>query len=224
MQRADDISAAFRRAKNLCVRNNNDGSNQQTTIKPTPVLPTPVGKYAALTACHAEVVSRKSPQASETPKVLPVRPTEKENVKREPKSCAQVRTSVEQQAVQQKSGGLKPNDGKATHIGIRLSLQERQQVLERAVNSGLKISSYARAALLGADYVAKHDPVRRRRLQDLSTELGRQGNNLNQIARQLNSGLILPDEAFALLNDLGNSLISAHNAVRITLIEGQVMP
>jgi len=212
MQRADDISAAFRRAKNLCIRNNNSDTSSGTPSS------TNQGKYAALATCHAEVLP-KAPQ-----QVSPLRPTDNENVKREPKSYAQVRTSVEQQAVQQKSGGLKPKCGKSFHIGIRLSLQERQQVLERAVNSGLKLSVYARAALLGADYVAKHDPVRRKRLQDLSTELGRQGNNLNQIARQLNSGLITQDEAFALLNDLGNSLISAHNAVRLTLTEGKVMP
>ena len=152
------------------------------------------------------------------------RSTKSEIVQREPKSCAQVETSVKQQAVQQKSGGLKPACGKSSHIGIRLSFQERQLVIGRASQSGLKLSAYARAALLGADYVARHDPVRRKLLQDLSTELGRQGNNLNQIARQLNSDLIQADEAYALLNDLGNSLIAAHNAVHLTLTEGKVMP
>ncbi len=172
MQRADDISAAFRRAKiDICSRS-----------------------------------------------------TKSENVKREPKSYAQVETFVKQQAVQQKSGGLKPECGKSSHIGIRLSFQERQLVIGRAGHSGLKLSAYARAALLGADYVAKHDPVRRKLLQDLSTELGRQGNNLNQIARQLNSGFITQDEAYALLNDLGGSLVAAHNAVRLALTEGKVMP
>ena len=150
--------------------------------------------------------------------------TKSENVKREPKSYAQVRTSVKQQAVEQKSGGLKPKDGRATHIGIRLSFQERQLVLGRATNSGLKLSAYARAALLGADYVAKHDPVRRKLLQDLSRELGHQGNNLNQIAKQLNSGFVTQDDAYTLLNDLGGGLVAAHNAVRLALTEGKVKP
>lgn len=147
-----------------------------------------------------------------------------ENVKREPKSYAQVASSVKQHAVKRNSGGLKPESGKTAFIGIRLSFQERQLVIGRAINSGLKLSSYARAALLGADYVAKHDPVRRKLLQDLSRELGQQGNNLNQIARQLNGGFIMQDEAFALLNNSGTSLISAHNAVRLALTEGKVMP
>ena len=152
------------------------------------------------------------------------RKTKVENVKREPKSCAQVETSVKQQAVQQKSGGLKPKNCKSTFIGIRLSSQERQLVIGRAINSGLKLSVYARAALLGADYVAKHDPVRRKLLQDLSRELGHQGNNLNQIAKQLNSGFVTQDDAYALLNDLGGSLVAAHNAVRLAMTDGKEKP
>jgi len=152
------------------------------------------------------------------------RSTNNENVKREPKSFAQVETFVKQQAVQQKSGGLKPEGSRATSIGVRLSSQERQLVIGRANNSGLKLSAYARSALLGADYVAKHDPVRRKLLQDLSRELGRQGNNLNQIAKQLNSGFITQDDAYALLNDLGGGLVAAHNAVRLAMSEGKVKP
>lgn len=152
------------------------------------------------------------------------RKTKVENVQREPKSCAQVEISVKQQAVKQKSGGLKPEGGRAAFIGIRLSSQERQLVIGRAINSGLKLSAYARAALLGADYVTKHDPVRRELLRDLSVELGRQGNNLNQIAKQLNSGFVTQDDAYALLNDLGGSLVAAHNAVRLAMTEGKVKP
>ena len=66
--------------------------------------------------------------------------------------------------------------------------------------------------------------MRRKLLQDLSRELGHQGNNLNQIARQLNSGFITQDEAYELLNTLGHSLISAHDAVRLAFTEGKVMP
>jgi hypothetical protein len=171
MQRADDIRAAFRRAKIIC-----------------------------------------------TPQV------KSEIVQQAPKSYAQVETSVEQQVVRQKSGGLKPEGGKSFRIGIRLSFEERQLVIGRVINSGLKLSAYARAALLGADYVAQHDPVRRKLLRDLSAELGRQGNNLNQIAKQLNSGFVTQDDAYALLNDLGGSLVAAHNAVRLALTEGKVKP
>jgi hypothetical protein len=158
-------------------------------------------------------------------KILCTRQTKDEIVKREPKSYTQVASSVKQHAVKQNTGGLKPEDGKGAFIGIRLSFQERQLVLGRAINSGLlTLSAYARAALLGADYVAKHDPVRRKLLQDLSRELGHQGNNLNQIAKQLNSGFVRQDDAYALLNDLGASLVAAHNAVRLALTEGKVMP
>jgi hypothetical protein len=217
MQRADDIRAAFCRAKNLCSRHDNSATGLKANA-PSAVLPINRGKYGALANSHVAVLPEASQQMS------PARPTKNETVKREPKSYAQVESYVEQRAVQRNSGGLKPKVGKPAHIGIRLSLQERQLVIGRATSSGLKLSVYARSALLGADYVAKHDPVRRKLLQDLSTELGRQGNNLNQIARQLNSGFITQDEAYAMLNDMGNGLVSAHNAVRLALIEGKVMP
>lgn len=218
MQRASDIRAAFCRAKILCNRQDKSTTSLNAATKPSAALPVHTGKYAALAACHAEALS-KAPQ-----QVLPVRPTQDENVQQKPKSSAQVETSVEHQAVRQNSGGLKPENIKTFRIGIRLSFQERQMVIGRASKCGLKLSGYARSALLGADYVAKHDPVRRKLLQGLSTELGRQGNNLNQIARQLNGGFVTQDDAYALLNDLGNSLVSAHEAVRFALNEGKVMP
>jgi hypothetical protein len=214
MQRDDDNRAAISRAQNL------DSSKIQTKTAGSNQVGTAFGKYAVLlTASGNRPAEKNAPDQKRMPGS-----TKDEIVTQEPKSYAQVASFVKQQAVQQKSGGLKPEGGKAAFIGIRLSSQERQLVLGRAINSSLKLSAYARAALLGADYVAKHDPVRRKLLQDVSRELGHQGNNLNQIAKQLNSGFITQDEAYALLNDLGGSLVAAHNAVRLALTEGKVMP
>lgn len=49
-----------------------------------------------------------------------------------PKSCAQVALSVEQQVVERKACGLKPDKSKPFRLAVRLSENEREHVVRQA--------------------------------------------------------------------------------------------
>jgi hypothetical protein len=137
------------------------------------------------------------------------------------KSCAQVALSVEQQVVERKACGLKPGESKPFRLAVRLSENEREHVVRRAEKARLTLSEYFRASILGPEFVSNIDPVRQKQLQDISRELGRQGNNLNQIAKHLNAGSASPEQGESMLAMLARSLLSAHKAVRHALAEGR---
>jgi len=69
---------------------------------------------------------------------------------------------------------------------------ERAEVAARAERAGLGVAGYMRALVFGKDTPqprgAKRPPVEKQALVNLSAELGRVGNNINQIARHLNQG------------------------------------
>jgi len=140
------------------------------------------------------------------------------------KSSAQVALSVEQMLVQRRSGGLKPDKSRPFHIGIRLSQNERELVVQHAEKSGLTISEYVRASVLGAGYASSIDPVKRQQLVDANRELSRQGNNLNQIAKHLNAGIASPEQGESMLDILARGLLAAYTSVRKALAEGQDGP
>ncbi len=137
------------------------------------------------------------------------------------KSYAQVATYVQRQAVERKSCGLKPENSRVSHIGIRFSPQEREFVVQQAQRSHLTISEYIRASALGPGYAATIDPMKRQLLTDTLRELNRQGNNLNQIARHLNGGNLTPDQGDRELALLAHSLMAAQRMVRRALAEGK---
>ena len=137
------------------------------------------------------------------------------------KSSAQVALSVKQQAVKRKSGELKLGKSKHSFIGIRFEKNERETVVKHAEQSGLTISEYVRASVLGAGYISTIDPVKRELLQNISRELGRQGNNLNQIAKHLNGNKASPEQGDSLLAHIARSLLAAHKSVRLALAEGR---
>jgi hypothetical protein len=137
------------------------------------------------------------------------------------KSYAQVALSVEHKIVQREAGGLKSEKSRLSHIGIRLSESEREIVVQQAEQSRLTISEYVRASVLGAGYISTIDPVKRELLQRVSRELGRQGNNLNQIAKHLNSGAASPEQGDSMLAMIARSLLSAYQSVRKALAEGR---
>lgn len=137
------------------------------------------------------------------------------------KSYAQVAPSVQRQAVSQRACGLKPGESRVSHIGIRFSRQEREFIVQQAKNTSLTLSEYIRASALGPGYAATIDPMKRQLLKDAIRELNRQGNNLNQIARNLNAGNLTPNQAERELSRLELSLIAAQRAVRAALTEGK---
>ena len=139
-------------------------------------------------------------------------------------SSAQVATYVGQQAVGHMSGGLKPKDSKPFRISVRFSEMEREILVRQAEKSCLTVSEYIRASVLGAGYLSAIDPVKRQLLKNVSRELGRQGNNLNQIAKHLNAGVALPEQGNSMLAMITRSLLSAHQIVRQALTEGMQAP
>ncbi|MGO8868135.1 MAG: plasmid mobilization protein [Alphaproteobacteria bacterium] len=76
------------------------------------------------------------------------------------------------------------------HLTIRLTPEERAAIDQAADRAGLTPGSYARQAVLGAPAPrqVRKPPVERQELARLLGELGRVGNNLNQLARAANTG------------------------------------
>lgn len=141
-----------------------------------------------------------------------------------PKSYAQVESFVGQQVVGQNSGELKLKESKPFRITARFSQCEREILVRHAKEKRLTISEYIRACVLEDKYIPSTDPVKRQLLLNANIELSRQGNNLNQIARQLNAGLASSAQADAFMERLSASLATAHEAVRQALTNGRGMP
>ena len=78
-------------------------------------------------------------------------------------------------------------------LPVRLAAEERAALDAAAEKAGLTTSSYARQAMLGAPAPrqVRRPPVERRELARLLGEVGKVGGNLNQIARALNTGILV---------------------------------
>ena len=83
----------------------------------------------------------------------------------------------------------------AKTVSARLTPAEYAEIEERASRSGLTLSAFSRACLLGAPGPrAKRRPsIERRLLSEATSELNKVGSNINQIARALNSGQAVPN-------------------------------
>lgn len=137
------------------------------------------------------------------------------------KSYAQVATLVRPQAVSPKSGGLKPGRKKPYRLMARFTPEERKTVHDKAAAARLSINEYIRASILGPDYRPPLQPELCSRLLDLGRELVRQGNNLNQLTRQFNAGVITPEGARDLLAVIALTLTKTYAAIRETLANGR---
>jgi len=73
---------------------------------------------------------------------------------------------------------------------VRCTADEFNAIATKADEAGLSIAAYFRAAALGdaGPRAQRRLPADHRLLRQILGHLGRVGNNLNQIARQLNSG------------------------------------
>ncbi len=82
-------------------------------------------------------------------------------------------------------------------IEIALTSTERAEIERRAADAGLSLSSFSRAAALGdpGPRAARRPTVEAATLASVHAELKRVGNNVNQIAKALNSGhrVLLPE-------------------------------
>jgi hypothetical protein len=113
------------------------------------------------------------------------------------KSFAQVASSVSPQVsplvspnvVPHSSAGLHPIPAEANKWqshGFKIKTSELKLIREKAKQFGMTVNAYIRAKALGDDYIEKPPEWLRDILLKLYAELAGQGNNLNQIARQVN--------------------------------------
>ncbi|MGD0867790.1 MAG: plasmid mobilization relaxosome protein MobC [Rhizomicrobium sp.] len=79
------------------------------------------------------------------------------------------------------------------HLTVRLSDEERAAIDQAAEAAGLMPGSYARQVMLGgpAPRPVHKSPVERQELVRLLGQLGHIGGNLNQIAKSLNTGVVV---------------------------------
>ncbi len=78
-------------------------------------------------------------------------------------------------------------------LTVRLSAEERAAIDEAAERVGLAVGSYARQTLLGAPAPrqVRRPPVERKELARILGEMGHIGGNLNQIAKAVNTGVVV---------------------------------
>ncbi len=136
------------------------------------------------------------------------------------KSFAQVETLVSPP----QSGGLKPGMKRRRNpLTVRLCNADREAIRARAMEAGFPtLNAYARAALLGSDYKPPKAPEMIQSLLKLNLELTRQGVNLNQIAKHLNSGLISGGQGETMVSALARSTLQTHRAIRQALAHGEM--
>ncbi len=100
-------------------------------------------------------------------------------------------------------------------LPVRLAAEERAAVDAAAERAGLTVSSYARQAMLGAPAPrqVRRPPVEKKELARLLGEVGKIGGNLNQIARAVNTGVVVPntkiDEALDGLQTVRDAILKA---------------
>lgn len=141
------------------------------------------------------------------------------------KSCAQVETCVAH-PVCHKSGGLKPKSRKNTShtTGVRFKAGELEKIRTKAQKAGCSTNTFIRASALGSVYEPPLDPALVKALFTINKELTAQGRNLNQIARQLNSGTVTPSQAVDMVDYIRIPLIRALCAVKNALDQGAPHP
>ena len=131
------------------------------------------------------------------------------------KSSAQVDPGVAPRG----RASAEPKQEKRLHpLGVRFSAAELEIVKRKAKNAGCTVNRYIRASTLGSDYKAPVHRELRLTLLASNRELTALGQNINQIARQLNSGLspyvIFGETAFG---GLQAALLEALATVRAAL-------
>jgi len=141
-------------------------------------------------------------------------------------------TQVESMVLPPNSGALKRDSipsgvtngvtrGRPNPLTIRLSDEHKELIRAKAQAAGVTVNVYAKAVLLGNDYRPPLNKELCRELFILNRELGRQGTNLNQIAKQLNAGIKTPDQAHNAVAVLTDELTLVYRAVYTTLMNGQ---
>lgn len=132
-----------------------------------------------------------------------------------PKGLASAEPKQDKNGGDQKGGAGRT--GRSNPLTVRLSKSEREIIRAKADKAGCSVNAYVKTVVLGSAYKPAMDPELRRTLLDLNRELTAQGRNLNQIAKQLNSGQATAPEAEMMIDVLSRSLLRTHQCVRKAL-------
>jgi hypothetical protein len=106
----------------------------------------------------------------------------------------------------------------------RYSATEREIVHRKADTASLSVNGYIRAVTLGSDYKPPVDPEMRQTLLALKHELTAQGNNLNQVAKHLNSNPSPLPSILRAIKPLAEAILKTLDRVRAVLCGGQPAP
>ncbi len=94
-------------------------------------------------------------------------------------------------------------------LSVHLTETERAALAEAADRAALPLSGYVRTVLLKAPppRQVRRPPLERQQLAQLVGQLGRVGNNLNQLTKLANEGRIVPPQTLGLaLDDVRRAL------------------
>ena len=107
---------------------------------------------------------------------------------------------------------LDPAARRTVTLGIRCTPTERAQVRAAATAAGITSAAFARRVLLAAATDRRRPDIGPSPLHpEVRRELGRLGNNLNQVARALNSARGMPPAKLtALSEELGDVITELH--------------
>lgn len=94
---------------------------------------------------------------------------------------------------------IDPN--RTVRIGVRLSFEEQEQLLKQAALARLSLSEYVRKMSLDGE-IRMEQP--KGASPDVIVQLRHMGNNLNQIARALNSGGCVPPDLIAVCDEIND--------------------
>ncbi|MDD5585336.1 MAG: plasmid mobilization relaxosome protein MobC [Alphaproteobacteria bacterium] len=107
---------------------------------------------------------------------------------------------------------------------VRLSDTERDIIKTKAATMGVRLNAYIRAAALGSDYTPPRDPELLALLRLTLRELLHEGNNLNQLAKEKNSGKIAPSQIIVRLDAIRGPLVRTLRTVRTALARRMPQP
>jgi hypothetical protein len=137
------------------------------------------------------------------------------------KSFAQVETLVRPQVVRPKSCELKLRGrSRPYRLMGRFSEAEKGTVIVKAKAAGLSVNEYIRASILGRDYQPPFDKQFRQALLMVYRELTAWGNNINQIAKGMNSGTTTPAQAGITIERMKEGLQEALRLAHKVLARG----
>ena len=137
------------------------------------------------------------------------------------KSSAQVESFVCQPSGSQNSGELKLDGSRPYRIVVRFTEDEKNAVGIQAKNARMPVSTFVRLTLLRQPSL---DPERNKLLHKVHYELTKQGTNLNQIAKHLNSDTATIEQSNSMLAIIARPLLAAYQAVQRALADGKVEP